>query len=127
MFFGRKGPIMVKKLALVAVCGAIASVLMVSAAQAEGAATVALRQEAGTTWADATSSGGNVRVVFLAPRTKSGVREVWQSCRFSSTQAGTYSCGIDTSNGSLAERREGGWLVKVFLGETLATKTRFTL
>ncbi|MFP5353099.1 MAG: hypothetical protein ACLGIB_11135 [Actinomycetota bacterium] len=118
---------MVKKLALVAVCGAIASVLMASAAQAEGAATVALRQEAGTTWADATSSGGSVRVVFLTPRTKSGARAVWQSCRFPSPQAGTYSCGIDTSKGSLAERRGGSWLVKVFLGETLATKTTFTL
>lgn len=118
---------MVKKLALPAICGVIASVLVVPTAHAVGAASVALRQEEGITWADATSAGGSLRVVFMAPRLKSDGREAWQSCRFSDTEASTYSCGIDTSAGSLASRRQGAWVVKVFIGETLATRTTFTL
>lgn len=118
---------MVKKIALVAVSAALLSSLLGSAAQAAGSTTIEFREEAGITWADASSQGGSVRVVFLTPKTEKGRRHVWQACRFSSTLAGTYQCGIDTSSGSLAAKREGAWLVKVFVNGELGSKARFSL
>lgn len=118
---------MIKKLALVTVLAVLAIVQVGPVAHAQEMPALLVREEAGITWADASTDGGNVRVVFLTPKSEKGRRQLWQACRFSSTLAGTYQCGIDTSSGSLASNREGAWLVKVFIDGTLGARGTFAL
>ena len=118
---------MVKKISFLTVSIALIGSLIAPAAQAAEAASVELRRDAGITWADASVQAGSVRVVFLTPKNQNGRRQVWQSCRFSGESAGTYQCGIDTADGSLAAKRDGRWLVKVKIDSTLAAKKSFSI
>lgn len=118
---------MVKKISFLTVSIALVGNLIAPAAQAVEATTLELRRDAGITWADASSSGGAVQLVFLTPKNQKGNRQVWQKCRFSSAEAGTFQCGVDTAKGSLAAKKDGKWLVKVFVDSTPAAWGTFAL
>lgn len=101
------------------------------AAAALPTATLELRRDAGTLWAEADVSEGDattVKIKFYAPRRNDpNRREVWQVCRLPYRGAGLYRCGIDVSRGSLARDRRGTWVVKVLIDGTRVAKQRFSL
>jgi hypothetical protein len=68
-------------------------------------------------WIEASVAAGDADVVKINVRTpaQDGTRELWQRCRFEFSSAGTYRCGIDVGDGSLARRRLGNWVAGVAL------------
>jgi hypothetical protein len=67
-----------------------------------------------------------LKVRIMAPGGRAA-RTLWQTCRFSGTAAGTYRCGIDASDGSLAQKRTGTWAANVQSGGTRVAGTTFRL
>ena len=112
----------------------IAAVLvgLVGAVLITGSASAAVTQEVVRTdltlWTQAEVDGpGTVTVTIMAPSADGEGREVWQRCRFRATEAGTYRCGIDVSEGSLAAARQGKWISKVAVDGTLSSKVKFSI
>ena len=97
-----------------------------------GSASAASRVEVTTggriSWVNATvdTEAKRVQVRILTPA-RSGRRQVWQSCRYSSAVPGTYRCGIDTSSGSPARARKGTWLATLVVDGTRVASQRFGL
>ena len=108
---------------MVSVC----SLFLAPAAQAAEAPSVSFTLDADIAWVEvvATDSVEGLKVKIMAPGNRS--RTLWQTCRFAGTDAGTYRCGFDAAQGSLAQKREGTWLAKVVSGGTQVAVARFTL
>ena len=105
-------------LALVAVMAPVAS----------ATTTQEIVRSESTLWAEASvSEAGAVTVTILAPKKDGEGREVWQRCRFTADSAGTFRCGIDVAEGSLAAAREGAWVSKVSVDGDLTSRARFTI
>ena len=109
---------------------AISSLFLVAAPSAGAAVTtsVGVTRSQGISWVEADSSGAvsAFEIKIMAPGSGQG-RRLWQTCRFTGTDAGIYRCGIDTTDGSPALQREGTWAAKVFSGGVRVARTTFTL
>lgn len=103
------------------------SLFLAPAAQAAEAPSVAVALEADIAWVEVAAAEPveGLKVKIMAPAGRS--RTLWQTCRFAGTEAGTYRCGLDAAQGSLAQKREGTWLAKVISGGTQVAVARFTL
>lgn len=114
-----------------ALAAALAVPAQASTQVPSAAATAALEvtSSSGTTWAAATTAQASegLQIKIFAPKQGSHRRMLWQKCSFSGSYAGTYKCGIDTSKGSLAQKREGTWVAKVFAGGVRVARTSFTI
>lgn len=103
-------------------------ILASPAAQAADSITLSTVTKSEILWVEAASTSdlNALQIRILAPGKARG-RTLWQTCRFATSTPGTYRCGIDVSEGSLAEKREGTWAAVVTSdGSRLAT-TSFTL
>lgn len=109
--------------------GAILVAMMVLSGTAQAATTLEVTKTRDTTWAMATTTEtvDGLQIKIYAPNANSTRRSLWQTCTFSGTYAGTHQCGIDSSVGSLADKREGTWVAKVFAGGVRVARTTFTL
>lgn len=118
---------MMKTLRIVGAVTVALFVLTGSAAQA--APAVEVTSSSGITWMNATTNEATdgLRIKILAPKLKGRGRVLWQACRFGGTLPGTYRCGIDTSKGSLAQKRDGRWVATVFAGGVRVARTSFTI
>jgi len=107
------------------VAGAVALLIFPSTASA--ASLIEVTTGGGITWVNATvqTKAERVQVRILAPA-RAGRRPLWQTCRFSSAMPGTYRCGIDTSPGSPARRRQGTWLATLVVDGARVASERFT-
>jgi hypothetical protein len=107
------------------VAAAVALVLFPGTASA--APRVEVTTGGGISWVNATveTKAERVQVRILTPA-RSGRRQLWQSCRYSSAVPGTYRCGIDTSSGSPARARKGTWLATLVVNGTRVASQRFT-
>ena len=105
----------------------VGCLFLAPAAQAAEAPSVTVAVQADIAWVEvlATDAVEGLKVKILAPG--NGSRSLWQTCRFAGTDVGTYRCGIDAAQGSLAQKREGIWLAKVISGGTQVAVARFTL
>lgn len=66
-----------------------------------------------------------VTIHFRAP-TKDGRSVLWQRCRFDHASEGTYRCGIDVAEGSLASKRRGTWIAHAAVGGVPVGQRSFT-
>ena len=106
----------------------VAAVTVLIASPASAAVSQEVVRSGATLWTEATVDGaGVVTVTIMAPQADGEGREVWQRCRFQATEAGTYRCGIDVSEGSLAAARKGVWTSKVSVDGTMFSKMRFSI
>ena len=105
----------------------VGSLFLAPTAQAAEATSVTVAVQADIAWVEvlATDAVEDLKVKIMAPGNRS--RTLWQTCRFAETDAGTYRCGMDAAQGSLAQKREGIWLAKVLSGGTQVAAARFTL
>ena len=104
------------------------ALIALAAPAASATTTQELVRSDTTLWAEANVDGpGSVTITIMAPERDGEGREVWQRCRFTAADAGTYRCGIDIAEGSLAEAREGTWLSKVSVDGEVASRARFTI
>ena len=104
------------------------ALMAVVAPAASAATTQEIVRSESTLWAEASvEEAGAVTVTIMAPRKDGEGREVWQRCRFTADAAGTFRCGVDVSEGSLAAAREGYWVSKVSVDGDLASRARFTI
>lgn len=104
------------------------ALMLVAAPAASAATSQEIVRAEGTLWTEASVEGaGPVVITIMAPDRDGEGREVWQRCRFTAEAAGTFRCGIDVAEGSLAAAREGVWLSKVSLGGVVASRARFTI
>ena len=117
---------MTKKLSLL---GVLVGAMMLTASVAQAAPVLDVSPSGDTTWVSVTTTdlSEGLVVKILAPNGRSTGRSLWQTCRFSGTVTGTHKCGIDTSEGSLAQQREGSWVVKVFAGGARVARGSFTI
>lgn len=117
---------MTRKLSLL---GVFIGAMLLTGSVAHAAPVLEVSPSGDTTWVSVTTSevSEGLVVKLLAPKERSTGRSLWQTCRFSGTVAGTHKCGIDTSEGSLAQQREGTWVVKVFAGGTRVARSSFTI
>jgi hypothetical protein len=108
------------------VAGAAALLLFPGTASAATAVEVDTQQ--GISWVKATvdTKAEKVQIRILAP-TRAGNKQLWQTCRFNSSLPGTYRCGMDTSPGSLAQKRRGTWLATVLIDGAKVASKRFTI
>lgn len=109
--------------------GALLVAMMVLTGTAQAATALEVTSSGGTTWASATTTEAvdGLQIKIYAPKANSARRTLWQKCTFSGAYAGIHQCGIDSSSGSLAEKRDGTWVVKVFAGGVRVARTTFTL
>ena len=107
---------------------AAAVALMLFPGTASAASRVEVTTSRGISWVNATvdTEAERVQVRILAPA-RSGRRQIWQSCRYSSAAPGTYKCGIDTSSESAARARKGTWLAILVVDNTRVASQRFSL
>lgn len=107
----------------------LVAMMVLSGSAAHASAVVEVTSDRGTTWASAvtTEAVDGLQVKIYAPKANSDRRSLWQTCTYSGAYAGNYRCGIDSSKGSLAQKREGTWLVKVFAGGVRVARTTFTI
>ena len=105
----------------------VGTLFVAPAAHAAEAPSVTVAKEADIAWIEvlATDSVEGLKVKVMAPGGKS--HSLWQTCRFAGTEAGTYRCGFDAAQGSLAQKRQGTWVAKVISGGTQVAVARFTL
>lgn len=108
------------------VAGAVALMLLPGTASAATAVDVDTHR--GISWVKATvdTKAEKVQIRILAP-TRAGGKQLWQTCRFSSSLPGSYRCGMDTSPGSLAQKRRGTWLATVLINGAKVASKRFTI
>jgi hypothetical protein len=104
-----------------------AAALTLFSGTASAATVVEVDTKQGISWVEATvdTKAEKVQIRILAP-TRARGKQLWQTCRFSSSLPGTYRCGMDTSAGSLAQKRKGTWLAKVLIDGTKVASERFT-
>ena len=107
----------------------VGSVFLAPAAQAAEAPFVTVVTEADIAWVEVLASEvvSGLKIKIMAPGARSSSRTLWQTCRFADSQPGLYRCGIDASEGSLAQKREGTWAAKVISGGAQVASARFTL
>lgn len=77
--------------------------------------------------ANVADTNETIRIKIFTPAREDGRRTLWQVCKFGSTGQGEYRCGIDVAPGSLAEKRQGAWIAKLFIGSELVARTKFFL
>ena len=89
--------------------------------------TLNFTMDEGVAWvaAEATAPLSAIEIKVMAPGPGSS-RRLWQTCRFSASDAQTYRCGIDVGTPS-AEKQEGTWAAKVFSGGVRVARMTFTL
>lgn len=106
---------------------AVYSLLLAPTAQATEATSVEVVARDEILWVEVTTdTAEGLSVKIVAPNRRSG-RTLWQTCLYAGTAPGTYRCGIDVSQGSLAQKREGMWVAKVMRGGAQVTVARFSL
>lgn len=107
----------------------LVAMMVLSGTSAHASAAVEVTSTQGTTWASATTTEvvEGLQVKLYTPKGDSGRRTLWQKCTFSGAYVGTYRCGIDSAQGSLAQKLEGRWVAKVFAGGVRVARTTFTL
>ena len=104
------------------------ALMVVMAPAASAATTQEIVRSDTTLWAEATvEDAAPVTITILAPKADGEGREVWQRCRFTAVDAGTFRCGVDVTEGSLAAARKGYWVSKVSVDGDVASRTRFTI
>ena len=73
-----------------------------------------------------TTDAAQVQVRIFSPK-RAGPRELWQSCKFIFSGAGTYRCGIDVAAGTPAQRKVGTWTTSVTIDGTKVAQTKFSV
>ena len=80
-------------------------------------------------WVEATldaERGELVKINLRAP-SRDGGYELWQRCSFTYSGPGTYRCGLDVADGSLARKRVGKWKVGLASGGEHMDHTSFSM
>ncbi len=76
---------------------------------------------------DGAENNGDVELRLMAPKRSDAARSLFQTCRFSFSDAADYRCGVDVAAGSHALRREGAWVAKLVVGGDLVAKQKFSV
>lgn len=114
--------------AAIGLTAALAAPAAAATQESPAAPTLTTVESDGITWVElsvpaAESSGIQIKIF----KVRKGPDRLWQRCNFSGSSAGTYRCGIDSSEGSLAASQSGGWVAKAFISGTRVARTAFTL
>ena len=114
-------------LAVLSLC--FVGALLPAAAHAEAAeASVETTTTDDILWVEAdltAAEADSLKIRISAPGKKT--RKAFQTCSFNFSGAGTYRCGIDVAEGSIASKLTGTWTSKVIVDGAVTAQAEFTL
>ena len=115
-------------LAVLSLCSVGA--LLPAAAHAEAAqASVETTTTDEILWVEAdvaAAEADSLKIRISAPG-KNKAKKAFQTCSFNFSGAGTYRCGIDVAEGSIASKLTGTWTSKVIVDGAVTAQAEFTL
>jgi hypothetical protein len=102
-----------------------------SAANAPETGTITVSEDAQQTlWSQASlspRSSSKAQIRILAPVGSAHAHRLWQRCTFRVSTVGTYRCGIDVSDGSIAGASSGIWKIELVVDGAKLDATKLSL
>jgi hypothetical protein len=105
----------------------ISTALVLAGSPAGAHSAVNIHREASTTWVHGSFDGDYSSIEIKVISKDGGRTSLWQKCTFDYSGAGSYRCGIDTAEGSLADLQAGSWVAKISADGTPLARQSFRI